>query len=169
MDPTPVERSGKGLTYSGVGAITAVVIFFLGVVMMADNSRIGAGWGTGGPQPGYFPFHIGAILCIAAAVVCFQALFGKGRNLKVFVTWDQLRRVLIVLIPTVAYVFLIQYVGIYVASAIFIGGFMRALGKTSWLQTIAVSIGVNVVLFWMFEIQFMVPLPKGPLEAFFGY
>jgi hypothetical protein len=169
MDPTPVERSGRGLTYSGVGAITAVVIFLLGVVMMADNSRIGAGWTTGGPQPGYFPFHIGAILCIAAAMVCFQSLFGKDRNLNVFVTWDQLKRVLTVLIPTVVYVFLIQYIGIYVASAIFIGGFMRVLGRTSWLQTLAVSIGVNVVLFWMFEIQFMVPLPKGPIEAFFGY
>jgi putative tricarboxylic transport membrane protein len=26
-----------------------------------------------------------------------------------------------------------------------------------------------VTLFWMFEVQFMVPLPKGPLEALFGY
>jgi hypothetical protein len=74
-----------------------------------------------------------------------------------------------VLVPTVVYVFLIQYIGIYVASAIFIGGFMRVLGKTTWFQTIAVSVGVNLVLFWMFEIQFMVPLPKGPLEALFGY
>jgi hypothetical protein len=169
MDPTPAEGHGRGLTYSGVGALTAAVIFFLGVVMMVDNTRIGAGWSTGGPQPGYFPFHIGAILCVAAAVVCFQSLFGKERNLKVFVTWDQLKRVLIVLVPTVVYIFLIQYVGIYVASAIFIGGFMRVLGKTSWFQTIAVSVGVSVVLFWMFEIQFMVPLPKGPLEAMFGY
>jgi putative tricarboxylic transport membrane protein len=34
---------------------------------------------------------------------------------------------------------------------------------------VAVSLGVSAVLFWMFEIQFMVPLPKGPLEALFGY
>jgi putative tricarboxylic transport membrane protein len=25
------------------------------------------------------------------------------------------------------------------------------------------------VLFWMFEFQFLVPLPKGPLESLFGY
>lgn len=169
MDPTPSDRPRKGLTYSGVGALTAGVIFLLGVIMMTDNSRIGAGWSTTGPQPGYFPFHIGAILCIASMAVGFQSLFGKNRNLKIFVTWDQLKRVLIVLVPTVVYVFLIQYIGIYVASAIFIGGFMRVLGKTTWFQTIAVSVGVNLVLFWMFEIQFMVPLPKGPLEALFGY
>jgi hypothetical protein len=25
------------------------------------------------------------------------------------------------------------------------------------------------VLFWLFEMQFLVPLPKGPLEAWLGY
>jgi putative tricarboxylic transport membrane protein len=43
------------------------------------------------------------------------------------------------------------------------------MDKSSWLKTVAVSAGVSAVLFWMFEIQFMVPLPKGPLEALFGY
>jgi hypothetical protein len=46
---------------------------------------------------------------------------------------------------------------------------MRLMDKYSWLKTLAVSIGLNAVLFWLFEIQFLVPLPKGPLEALFGY
>jgi putative tricarboxylic transport membrane protein len=25
------------------------------------------------------------------------------------------------------------------------------------------------VLFWLFEIQFLVPLPKGPVESWLGY
>jgi hypothetical protein len=33
----------------------------------------------------------------------------------------------------------------------------------------AVSIGVMVAFFLMFEIWFQVPLPKGPLEAAFGF
>jgi putative tricarboxylic transport membrane protein len=56
-----------------------------------------------------------------------------------------------------------------VASVLFIAGFMRILGKISWTKTVLVSVCVNVLLFWMFEVQFMVPLPKGPLEALFGY
>jgi hypothetical protein len=169
QDQTPEEPPRGGFTFSLADALTAVVVFIVGVVMMTDNYRIGAGWGSGGPQPGYFPFHIGAILCVAAAIVFVKSLFGKHRNHAVFVTWDRLRLVLIVLIPTIVYVLAIQLVGIYVASAVFIAGFMRFLGKTSWWQTLAVSIGVSVVLFWMFEIQFLVPLPKGPLEALFGY
>jgi len=46
---------------------------------------------------------------------------------------------------------------------------MRVLGHTPWFKTILISVSVNLLLFWMFEIQFMVPLPKGPLEAYFGF
>ena len=41
--------------------------------------------------------------------------------------------------------------------------------KFGWLKVILVSVIISAVLFWMFEVQFMVPLPKGPLESLFGY
>ncbi|MBO1114154.1 tripartite tricarboxylate transporter TctB family protein [Bordetella petrii] len=158
-----------GLSHSAVDAITAAVFFVVGVVMMVDNHRIGIAWATDGPESGYFPFHVGLIICIASAAVFLKALFGKHRNRQVFVTWDRFRLVLLVLLPTALYVLLIQLLGIYVASVLFIAAFMRLLGRISWLKTVLVSVGVNVLLFWMFEIQFLVPLPKGPLEALFGY
>jgi hypothetical protein len=77
--------------------------------------------------------------------------------------------VLYVLIPTVLYVLATQFIGIYVASAVFIGGFMRAMGKFSWLKIILISVSISAALFWMFEIQFKVSLPKGPLESLLGY
>jgi putative tricarboxylic transport membrane protein len=163
------HRPRAGMTYSLVDALTAAVVFLVGVVMMADNYRIGAGWSQDGPESGYFPFHIGLILCIAAIVVFLKSLFGKKRNNTIFVSRERFRLVLIVLIPTALYVLAVQILGMYVASALFIGGFMRLLGKTEWSRTVIVSVAVSVILFWMFEIQFMVPLPKGPLEALFGY
>lgn len=161
-------RSG-GLSHSSVDAITAFVVFIIGTVMMIDNYRIGVSWAVDGPESGYFPFHIGAILCLASVAVIAKSLFGKHRNRKVFVSWARFRLVLMVLIPTAFYVLAIQFVGIYVASILFIAAFMRVLGKIGWLKTVLISVGVNVLLFWMFEIQFMVPLPKGPLEALLGY
>jgi putative tricarboxylic transport membrane protein len=71
-------------------------------------------------------------------------------------------------VPTLLYILAVHFIGIYVASAIFIAGFMRAMDKRKWLPVALVSIGVAGTLFWMFEKQFMVPLPKGPLEALFG-
>jgi hypothetical protein len=165
---SPVGRS-RGLSYSAVDAWTGVVIFIVGVVMMVDNYRIGVTWASDGPEAGYFPYHVGLILCIASVAVIIKSVFGKHRNTEVFVTWERFRLVLMVLVPTALYVLVIQFVGIYVASALFIGAFMRVLGRIRWLKTVLISIGVPLLLFWMFEVQFMVPLPKGPLEALFGY
>ena len=152
-----------------VGAVSVIVIFLVGVVMMVDNYKLGAGWAKDGPESGYFPFRIGAIICIASVIVFLQTLYGKTRSTKTFVTWERMKLVLLVLVPTMLYVLAIQLVGIYVASTLFIAAFMRVMGKYNWLKTLVISIGINVTLFWMFEVQFMVPLPKGPLEALFGY
>jgi hypothetical protein len=46
---------------------------------------------------------------------------------------------------------------------------MRWLGRFRWHIIIPVSIAVPLFLFFMFEIWFKVPLPKGPLEDMLGY
>jgi putative tricarboxylic transport membrane protein len=161
-------RSAR-LTYQAAEVVVAFIIFLVGVVMMMDSQRIGMGWAPEGPQAGYFPFRTGAIISISSVVIFFRAFFGKNRNHELFVSWDSFKMVLCVLIPTVLYVLVTQFIGIYVASAVFIGGFMRAMARFSWLKVILVSVCISVALFWMFEIQFMVPLPKGPLESLLGY
>jgi putative tricarboxylic transport membrane protein len=161
-------RSAR-LTNQAVEAIVAVVILLTGVVMMIDAGRIGMGWASDGPKGGYFPFRTGAILSITSVVILLRALFGKHRNHELFVSWERFKMVLAVLIPTVLYVLATQFIGIYVAAAVFIGGFMRAIGKFDWPKVMVISLAIIIVLFWMFEIQFMTPLPKGPLESLFGY
>jgi putative tricarboxylic transport membrane protein len=162
-------RIQGGLSYQTVEMATAAVTFLIGVVMMFDSYRIGWGWAIEGPQAGYFPFRIGAIMCVASLVVFLRPVFAKKQDVKVFVAWEQFKLVLAVFVPTLVYVLATQVIGIYVASTLFIGGFMKTMEKTSWLKTVIISVGVSGILFWMFEIQFMVSLPKGPLEALFGY
>jgi putative tricarboxylic transport membrane protein len=66
-------------------------------------------------------------------------------------------------------VFMIPWTGIYVASALLIGLFMKWFGRYGWPLVLLVSIGVPVATFLVFERWFLVPLPKGPLEDFLGY
>jgi hypothetical protein len=47
--------------------------------------------------------------------------------------------------------------------------FMKWLGKYSWLTVAGISIGVPVAIFLLFEKWFIVPLPKGPVEAMLGF
>ena len=77
-------------------------------------------------------------------------------------------RVLAVLIPSVAYVALIGYLGIYAASAIFILFFMVVVGRENLFKAVVVAAIVPIALFFMFEKWFLVPLPKGPVEEWLG-
>jgi putative tricarboxylic transport membrane protein len=76
--------------------------------------------------------------------------------------------VLTVLVPAAIYVGAITWIGIYAASALFIAFFMRWLGKYAWWKVALVSLGVIVVFYFVFEIWFQVPLPKGPVENVLG-
>jgi putative tricarboxylic transport membrane protein len=163
------RASSGGLTYNMVEAITAVVLCLIGIVIMFDSYSKGAGWAADGPKTGYFPIRIGALIVMSSIAILFRTLFSKKKNKKIFVEWGPFKQVLMVLVPTAVYVLAIQLIGIYVASALFIAFFMRMMGRFGWLKIALVSLGTSVVLFWMFEIQFMVPLPKGPLESLFGY
>ena len=110
---------------------------------------------------------IGVLVCGASLVNMAVAFFRVGRD-KVFVELGALKLVLTVLVPAAIYVALISWLGIYVASALFVAFFMRWLGKYVWWKVLAVSIGNSVVFFLIFEMWFKVPLPKGPLEALLG-
>jgi hypothetical protein len=51
---------------------------------------------------------------------------------------------------------------------LFIGFFMRWLGKYPWWKVAAVSFGAVTVFYLVFERWFLVPLPKGPVESMLG-
>lgn len=63
----------------------------------------------------------------------------------------------------------IFYVGIYVASAALVLWFMRGLGGFSLRQAVPVAAALVLLAFFVFEIWFLVPLPKGPVEQALGF
>lgn len=152
-----------------VDLVVAVIIFALGAIVVYDSHRLGSSWASDGPQAGYFPFYIGSLICISSVVVAVQALFRIAHDKQVFVEPAQLKQVMVILLPSLAYVLGVQYIGIYVSSAVFIGLFMRIIGHYGWLRSAAVGAGVSVAAFLLFEVWFTIPLPKGPLESLLGY
>ncbi len=146
----------------------AVFILLCGAIVIYDSARLGAKWGEDGPEAGYFPFYIGAILCIAGVFNIVNAFAAARRDDGNFVELRALRLVFSVLIPTAVYTALISPLGLYLASTLFIAFFMRWLGKYDWWLVALVSIGNSVVFFVIFEVWFKIPLPKGPLEAALG-
>ena len=157
-----------GIRQKSAEIAVAALFFALGAIVMFDSARLGARWAEDGPQAGYFPFYVGLIVCLSAAVNLVLALLNRKDGDRIFVGAGQLKLVLAVLVPTAIYVALVGWIGIYAASALFIAFFMRWLGKYPWWKVAAVSIGNSVAFFLIFEVWFKVPLPKGPLETLLG-
>ena len=148
----------------------AVAAFFLllGAIVVFDSWRLGARWAADGPQPGYFPFYVGLIICISSLINFVRALLIREEEQRHFVEVGQLKLVLSVLVPSSVYVGLVGWLGIYVPSILFIAFFMRWLGKYAWWKVALVSVGTSVFFYPVFEIWFQVPLPKGPVESLLG-
>ena len=157
--------------------VVALLLLGGSAIVIFDSARIGFNWRDGeGPAPGYFPFYVAVILALSSTINLVRAVLRKEKGGdESFVSKPAFGRVLSVLLPTLAYVALIGGIGpipglgIYVASAIFIAAFMMVFGGDSVVKSVLVGIAIPFVLFFMFERWFLVPLPKGPLEAMLGF
>ena len=156
-----------GPTHKAVEAGMALLIALFGVIVIIGSVKAGINWGAEGPRAGFFPFYIGIFIVVSSAINLWNGL--REDNDELFAEWGQLRQVMSVVIPTAIYVGVMPFTGLYLASIVFIGWFMRWLGKYSWPTVVAVALGMPIVTYFIFERWFLVPLPKGPLEHFLGY
>ncbi|HZS63689.1 MAG TPA: tripartite tricarboxylate transporter TctB family protein [Xanthobacteraceae bacterium] len=161
------KSGGTGPSHRGVEIGVSLATGLLALIGIHGALAVGIGWGVEGPRGGFFPFYVSLIVLISSLVNLVSALKLPGG--KLFARWDQLRQVFSVVVPTAVYVFVIPYLGIYVCSTLLIAVFMRWFGRYNWLFVIVVPIAVMALTFFMFEIWFLVPLPKGPLEHSLGY
>ena len=164
----PTESRGR-VSYWTMDVVVAAILMAVGGLVMVGSYELGAGWSPSGPESGYFPFYIGALILLSSTATLLVTLFTKRPDRTPFVEPERFKRVLQVLIPSFIFAFAIDYIGIYVAGGLFIACFMWWLGKYRLPKVVMVSVLVPLILFVVFEVWFLVPLPKGPLETFFGY
>jgi putative tricarboxylic transport membrane protein len=165
---TQNSQGATGPTHRSVEIGVAAFTALFALIVMAGSIQAGIGWGAEGPKAGFFPFYVG-LMILAASIVNFGAAITQRPDGELFAEWGQLGKVMAMLVPTAIYVALIPWIGIYVASIILIAVFMRWLGRYNWGMVAAVSLGVPLVTFFVFERWFLLPLPKGPIEAYLGY
>jgi putative tricarboxylic transport membrane protein len=169
-DPTAPEENSPAVTNNRVVEIVvSLLLLVLAATLGYDNWRTGIGWDSTGPQPGYFPFYLSVILAAASLYGLIKALASRELALETFVTRAQLWRVMAVFVPTLLFCIVTQFLGIYVASFLLISLFMRLVGKIAWWKSLLTAFIFTAIMFVTFDIVFDVIMPKGPLEAAFGY
>ena len=165
------ERDASPAVTTSRAVDIGVSIVLLGIALLLgfDNWRTGIAWDSTGPQAGYFPFYLCVILAAACLYGLFKEWLARRTPSAAFVTRDQLRRVLQVLAPTIAFCVLTQWLGLYVASFLLIAGFMSAIGRIALWKSVVTGLVFSVAMFVTFQLAFDVIMPKGPLETLLGY
>jgi putative tricarboxylic transport membrane protein len=160
------EAGEAGPSHRAVEAGVAIGMAVFGLIVIAGSLQVGIGWGAEGPRSGFFPFYVGLTIVIASAVNLVQAL-GYDRN-RLFAEWGQLRQVFSVVVPTAIYVVSVPWIGIYLSSIALISVFMIWLGRYRVAVAAGIAVAAMLATYLIFEKWFMVPLPKGPIEDYFG-
>ncbi|MFD1702371.1 tripartite tricarboxylate transporter TctB family protein [Methylopila henanensis] len=174
IDPDQIHNveAEKPLVSLRAADIAVALLFLLAsAIVIVDSHRLGFAWlPNEGPAPGYFPFYIAVVMGIASLVNLARALpKPEGEEAGVMTSKPGFLRMCAIFVPAVVFVFAIGWIGIYVSSAIYIAAFMVFVGRFPIWKALAVAFGVSFISFLMFEVWFLVPLPKGPLEAAFGF
>ena len=163
-EQTRGKGSGPSQHQVEIGATIAMALF--GLIIIGGSIQVGIGWGAEGPKSGFFPFYLGVAIVGASAINLMAAL--ASRSDRLFAEWGQLRQVMAVVIPSTIYVAIIPWTGIYISSVLLIAVFMIWLGRYSVQFSAFIAVAVIVATYLTFEKWFLVPLPKGPIEDYFG-
>jgi putative tricarboxylic transport membrane protein len=169
-DPTAPEPDSPAVTNTRVAdATVSLLLVALAATLGYDNWRTGIAWDSTGPQSGYFPFYLSVVLAGASLYGLVAAFLSRKEASETFVTRAQLRRVMAVFVPTLLFCVATQFLGLYVASFLLIAAFMRMVGRIALWKSLLTAFVFTAVMFVTFDIAFDVIMPKGPLEAAFGY
>jgi len=163
------QSSEPVVTNRTMEIVAALFFATVAVIVMADSLRVGAGWAPDGPRAGYFPFYVGLVMLVSSLSTLGIAVFRRAGDKSTFVERDQFALVMQVFVPSMVFVVAVGFIGIYVAATLFIAFFMHWVGRYPARTILPVAVLVPMALFVAFEIWFLVPLPKGPLEAMLGY
>ena len=143
--------------------VIALFFMVIGFVLLFDAVRLGFQWGVTGPESGLFPFYLGLglVVCSLLTLRTIYAKYKKDGYDKLLMPEGALKPILWVLIPSVGMVVITEFVGLHIAAGIFLGFYMRSVGKIGWGTTLMVSFLVPLSLYIAFDKLFLVPLPQG--------
>jgi putative tricarboxylic transport membrane protein len=166
-DPATDDAAIAGTRSADI--VVYLMLLGLAALFAFDNWRTGMSWEADGPQAGYFPFYLSVLLGAASLYGLVYTVLMERGSAETFVTGEQFRRVMQVFVPTLLFCVFMQWLGLYVASFVLITGFMWLVGRIALWKSLLTGFLFSLIMFVTFDIAFDVIMPKGPLEAAFGY
>jgi putative tricarboxylic transport membrane protein len=116
--------------------------------------------GPSGPESGLFPLLAGLI--VAGAGAALLLLPSHRARAPAWPSGAALARVLGVVAGLALMAFAIPHLGFAAASAVTMIVLLRTVERSSWIGSIALTIGAVAGVMWLFGHALGMPLPRGP-------
>jgi riboflavin transporter FmnP len=147
---------------------TATVTAGLGLIAVIGALEFGIGWGDAGPESGAFPFYMGLLILGASVGTMIQSVKGRLDLQEVFLDRVRAGRVASFLGPIVVFVIISMFLGLYVATALYLTYVMWRQGGYRLIVSAVSGVVAAIIFYLILEYAFQVPLMKGPLESALG-
>ena len=145
--------------------LTAGVLALFSIYLMVKSSELNIGYISGeGPGGGAWPFWLAGIMLISTGFIAFnwyRRTSPPSQSEEPVLDrygWKMLAQVGGGIFGFIA---LIDIISIYFAMALFLGYYLRILGRHSWLLTLVIAIAVPFGFFFFFEGLMRITMPKG--------
>lgn len=151
--------------------LMAIILGLASIGLMIKSAELNIGWVPNrGPGAGAWPFWLSAgmlLCCIATLGRWFLKITPESRNENLYMSPETVR---IVGTSAGAILFLLvatHWIGMYLALVIFLLFYIKIVGRHKWGITIALTVGVPIFVFCLFEWALTIPLPKAITEEWF--
>jgi putative tricarboxylic transport membrane protein len=142
--------------------IAGAALLALAVAFSAGALKHYGYWGENGPGSAFLPFWLGVVMAVLAATLLVGALRSSDPGSPWLPSGDGLRRLVLVIVATAAFVALLNVVGMTIGTVLFLVVLMRFLDRQPWPLTVAVALAVAGLNYLVFARWLHVPLPTGP-------
>jgi putative tricarboxylic transport membrane protein len=115
-------------------------------------------------RPFVIPRGVATFLVIAALVLLYRALKGRALELEKRLEGADLRRITGAAVITFGYLFVVERIGFFSTTLVYMLLFALVLGERRWSRLVLFAILVPLVVYVLFSTALHVPLPRGWIE-----
>ena len=146
--------------------ISAALLLVSSVVFAGAALKNYSYWSEEGPGSAFLPFWLGLVMVVLALMMLVKSLRNPYPGDAWLPRGRGLRTMLVVLGVTVAFVALLNVVGMILDTALFLAALIRYLGRHPWWMTITIALAAAGFNWLVFVRWLRVPMPEGMLWIF---
>jgi Tripartite tricarboxylate transporter TctB family len=152
---------------------SSLVLMLFGIVFLLYDIKYPLDqWAN--PGPGVFPLMVGTVWVILAAWQLVQS-FGKPgspgseekdrgdiRSVREFLQRNRGEsKALLMIAVFITYLLMVKWVGFFISNFFFVITSSRLLGAMDWGRPVALSTGINLFCYFLFEVWLKLSFPRG--------